>query len=675
MAVLSNIVVRAASGFAVLALLCGALGVAAAPLPVETFFKKPKYGGATLSPSGRYLAVTTPINGRLNVAVMDLDTRAVNVVSSFSTADVFRVVWQNDDRMVVAVGDLQRGSGELPVTQGIWAVNRDASQPRAFGEPVASSRISNEARGTGRSFERPWAVRFVRAIRGSNDVLVMAQERTIDSLDVYRYDTLTGKKTLLTFDSPGRASNWVIDFQNMPRAVVADDLDHDKSAWYVRRSDTAPWVRVEEAGLGRLKSSPMFFSPDGKTLYVESRRNRNLAAIYEYDVESGKLSGPVVSHPERDISATFLMDSQQRELVGLQYIDDRPSVIWIDPRWAAMQKSVDAALPDTVNYLQQGSGGRWIIVAYSDRDPGEVYLLDGKTMKLEKLFSYEPWIDPAEIAPTQWVRYKARDGLVIPALLTVPLNAKGKPVPLIVYIHGGPNVSATVWGYPYYYPEVPFYASRGYAVLQPQFRGTDGFGWKLRSSGYRKWGDEMQDDLEDGVKWAVAQGIADPERVCFIGASYGGYAAMWGAIKNANIIKCAVAFVGVSSIDYLFDNAQTDLSRLAQKSTLMIEEIGDPGTERERFKRVNPLDNADKVGVPILLAYGAEDVRVPLVHGTDFRSALDKYHKPYEWVVYADEGHGFNRDENVFDFYNRVEKFLAKYLGSPATVKSGGTPQ
>jgi dienelactone hydrolase len=138
----------------------------------------------------------------------------------------------------------------------------------------------------------------------------------------------------------------------------------------------------------------------------------------------------------------------------------------------------------------------------------------------------------------------------------------------------------------------------------------------------------MQDDLENGVKWAVAQGIADPERVCFVGASYGGYTAMRVAIKNAKVIKCAVAFVGVSSIDCMFDNAQTDMSKLAQRSTLMVEYIGDPDTERARFKRVNPLDNADKVGVPILLAYGAEDVRVPLVHGTDFRMALDKYNKP-----------------------------------------------
>jgi dipeptidyl aminopeptidase/acylaminoacyl peptidase len=247
----------------------------------------------------------------------------------------------------------------------------------------------------------------------------------------------------------------------------------------------------------------------------------------------------------------------------------------------------------------------------------------------------------------------------------VPKGAEGKAVPLIVDIHGGPNVPAEVWRFE---REVQFLASRGYAVLQPQFRGTGGFGWKFESAGFRKWGDEMQDDLEDGALWAVAQGIADPDKICFYGASYGGYAAMWGAIKNAKVIKCAVAYAGVSSIDYMFDNAQTDMSQLAEKSTLMMERIGDPKAERDRFKRVNPLDNADRVGVPIFLAYGALDVRVPIVHGTAFKAALDKYNKPYEWVVYSDEAHGFQRDDHLFDFYHRIEKFLAKYLGSPSAV-------
>ena len=180
----------------------------------------------------------------------------------------------------------------------------------------------------------------------------------------------------------------------------------------------------------------------------------------------------------------------------------------------------------------------------------------------------------------------------------------------------------------------------------------------------------MQDDLEDGVKWAAAQGIADPARVCFYGEGYGGYAAIWEAIRNPKLIKCAVSFAGMTSIDYLFDNAQTDLSRLAEYSTLMNDRIGDPKIERNRFKRVSPLDHADQVGVPLLLAYGAADRRVPLVHGTDFRSQLDKYHRPYEWVVYADEGHGLPRDTDRFDFYHRVERFLAKYLGGEATSRA-----
>jgi dipeptidyl aminopeptidase/acylaminoacyl peptidase len=623
----------------------------AAPLPVETFFQKAKYGGAVLSPTGKFLAVIVTSNGRHNVGVLDLDvsTTKVDLVTDFDSADVIRLVWQNDDRMVAVVGDLQEGTGEPPRISGIVAFSRDGKDVRPFN----------------RSFARPLGVSLVRAIPQTNEVIVAAFERTVRSRDLYRFDTVTGHKTLLTYESPGNAGKWVLDYDSIPRAVVTYDLDHDTSAWYVRKSATDPWQKVEEAPLGRLRSDPIAFSPDGTVIYVASRRNSDLLAVYEYGIESGKWKGPIAEHPDRDLDPVFVISVRQRKLFGFLYQSDRPSQVWFDAEWERMQKSVDAALPNTVNVLQH-SGQRWIIVSYSDRNPGEVSLLDGKTMKLQRLFSYVPWINPAEAVETKWVRYRARDGLTIPAMLTLPNGAKGSRVPLVVDIHGGPYVGATAWRFQ---RDPQFFASRGYATIQPQFRGTEGFGSKFIAAGYRKWGDEMQDDLEDAVTWAVAEGIADPDRVCFYGASYGGYAAMWGAIKNAKAIKCAVAIAGVSSIDYMFDNAQTDMSQFAERSSLMIEQIGDPKTERARFKRVNPLDNADKVGVPILLAYGGLDVRVPLVHGTDFRAALDKYHKPYEWLLYDHEGHGFNREENVFDFYNHVEQFLAKYLGAPVTVR------
>ncbi|HEV2220605.1 MAG TPA: prolyl oligopeptidase family serine peptidase [Casimicrobiaceae bacterium] len=638
----------------------GAAGTASAGTPtVEDFFRRPQYLGAQLSPNGHYLAVIAPVGEQRGVAVIDLDRKAVVRMKSPGDGDVLRVQWQNDKRLIVFVGDLQQVAGEPPRESGIVAVNRDGSDSRVL------TAMSGE-----RGFFRAWSVQVQRVLVGTDDVLLTARDRNVNSEDLYRYDTTTGAKTLLSFDSPGNVSRWVVDFEGVPRAAVSDDVDHDASAWYVRKGAKDPWVKVEEAKLGRLDSQPMQFSPDGKTLYVSGRRGgADRAAIYGYQVDTGTWGRAIVDHPERDVdasNASFIADYKAHQLLGLRYTNDRPSAVWFDAQWARVQKSVDRALPDTVNVIQRSENGdRWIVVTYSDRDPGDAYLLDGKTMEMEKLFSYEPWVDPKAMAPTKWVRYKARDGLTIPALLTVPHDAHDKPVPLIVDIHGGPIVPADDWGYR---ADVQFFASRGYAVLQPQFRGTEGFGFKLQSSGYREWGDAMQDDLEDGVAWAVAQGIVDPSRVCFFGGSYGGYAAMWGAVKDAGLIKCAVSLAGVTSIDYLFDNAQTDLSRLAENSTLLAYQIGDPKTDRARFKRVNPLDHADKVGVPILLAYGASDRRVPLVHGTEFRAALDRYHKPYEWVVYADEGHGLSRDADLFDFFGRVERFLAKYLGGASTA-------
>lgn len=634
----------------------------AAPPSIEDFFRKPAYRRPELSPNGRFLAVIAPVGGRLGLAVIDLDAKSVVRMKAPDGSDVLGVEWIDDERLVYSTGDMNWVVGEPPTAFGLGAVNRDGSDVRSITayqtSIVTSGNVDSE------SFSRPLTVRLVRPIVGTKDILVAARERDIRSEDLYRLDTETGRKHLLSFDSPGFVSRWVVDFDNVGRAVVTADVDADTSAWYVRRSASDAWVKVDEAKLGELQSAPMQFDGSGKILYVWARRNgEDLASIYEYTIDTGAWK-KVVSIPQRDVAAYFINDWRAHQVLGLSYAADRPGVAWFDSEYERVQKGVDTALPGMVNIVRR-RGDRWIVRSFSDRDPGEVYLLDGKTLQMVKLFSYEPQIDPNAMAHSKWVRYAARDGLTIPALLTIPDSAHGKPVPLVVDIHGGPNIQAAEWGE--FDREVQFFASRGYAVLRPQYRGTEGFGWKLESSGFRHWGDTMQNDLADGVKWAVAQGIADPSRVCFYGASYGGYAAAWGSIANADLIKCAVVYVGVTSIDYLFDNAQTDLSSLAEKDRLMIDRIGNPKTERARFKSVNPVDHADRVGVPLLLAYGASDRRVPLVHGTSFRDALDKYHKPYEWVVYADEGHGFRNDKDVFDYYGRVERFLAKYLGGIAT--------
>jgi dipeptidyl aminopeptidase/acylaminoacyl peptidase len=638
----------------------------AAPPSIEDLFRRPQYGDATLSPSGRYLAVLAPVGAHQGAAVIDLDTRKAVKMESPADSDILRVVWQTDDRLIGYMGDQQQLAGEPPVESGMVAVNRDGSQPRVLAS--LASQAGSAAAVAGRGFQRPWTVQLLRPIPGGTQVLLMARERSERSVDVYRFDTATGEKHLLTADPPGVAESWVLDFDDVPRAVVTGDLRADTAAWYVRKDARSPWVKVEEAHFGGLTSEPLAFDPDGKLLYVAARRDGDdRYAIYEFDVAKAAFGKAVIRHPERDIdsdTAYFVEDHRARRLLGLRYVSNRFSSVWFDEAWARVQAAVDKALPDTVNIIQRSQEGqRWVVTAFSDRNPGEAYLLDGRTMRMERLFAAIPWIDATQMASQQWVRYPARDGLPIPALLTLPRDRGDRRVPLVVDIHGGPNVPADMWGYD---AVVQFFASRGYAVLQPEYRGTQGFGWKLESSGYRKWGAQMQDDIVDGIRWATAQGYVEPGKVCLYGASYGGYAALWGAIKEASSIKCAISLAGVTSLAYLFDDATTDLALDAEKSSRMREQIGDPATDRDRFRRVSPADNADKVGVPVLLAYGASDRRVPLAHGTTFRAGLDKYHKPYEWVVYDDEGHGLGLDANRIDFFRRVEAFLARNLGGAA---------
>jgi dipeptidyl aminopeptidase/acylaminoacyl peptidase len=276
------------------------------------------------------------------------------------------------------------------------------------------------------------------------------------------------------------------------------------------------------------------------------------------------------------------------------------------------------------------------------------------------------------------VRYKARDGLSIPGYLTMPRHPDGTKPPLIVDIHGGPFVEAEGWGYS---PDAQLFASRGYAVLQPDFRGTHGYGDAFFKAGFRQWGLAMQDDVTDGVQWLIDTGKVDPDRVCLFGASYGGYATLWGLEKEPKMFRCGVAQVAVSDLELMFDVSWSDFmesERGGDTTYNLTVTIGDPSKDREKMRAVSPIYHTERIQAPVLLAYGASDRRVPLVHGKAMRSALEKYGKPYEWVVYDDEGHGFYKEENNFDFYRRVDAFLAKNLAPrapPTATAAAATAQ
>jgi dipeptidyl aminopeptidase/acylaminoacyl peptidase len=281
-----------------------------------------------------------------------------------------------------------------------------------------------------------------------------------------------------------------------------------------------------------------------------------------------------------------------------------------------------------------------------------------------------PDIKPAEMGKQDLVKFKARDGLLIPAWLTLPAKG-GKALPLVVVIHGGPYMRGTEWGWS---PTSQFLASRGYAVLEPEFRGTTGYGLQLFKAGLKQWGLAMQDDIADSVQWAVAQGYADPARVCLLGGSYGGYATLMGLIKDQELYRCGVAYAAVTDIPLFLDNGsawQSDIPEDYRKFGAPIL-LGDVEADAERFTATSPLKQAARIKRPLLLAHGSDDGRVPLVHFTQMRSALKANKADVEYIEYIGEGHGWSTTEHTLDFWSHVEKFLDKHIGAGA-ASSGRT--
>jgi dipeptidyl aminopeptidase/acylaminoacyl peptidase len=307
----------------------------------------------------------------------------------------------------------------------------------------------------------------------------------------------------------------------------------------------------------------------------------------------------------------------------------------------------------------------WVLVkSYSDRQPLRYLLFYTQSGKLELVGNTYPKIDPTRMGRQETVRFKARDGLDIPGLLTLPPGGTRKNLPMVVLVHGGPWVHGAVWGWD---PDSQFLASRGYAVLEPDFRGSTGYGFHHYQAGWKQWGRAMQDDVADGTRWAIAQGYADPRRICIAGASYGGYATLMGLVNDPDLYKCGVDWVGVTDINLMYTGAWSRASDLPDqwKAYGMPELIGDRVKDAAQLKATSPIEQAARITQPVLLAYGGVDRRVPLYHGQKFYDAVTKTNKNVEWIEYPEEGHGWHLPKNSVDFWTRVEAFLGKNIGKP----------
>ncbi len=648
---------------------------AQAMAPIEDYLKLPSYASPRLSPNGRYLAVSIPVNGRMNLAVVDLETRKGTALTNIAEFDVLSASWVGNERLVFSLGVLNSPTGPGQFDGGgLFVVSRDGGDARELAPTVRGARGRNV----------PYRnVEYLRRIPGSSDeILVTARMRSRDAVDVYRMDLRTGRTTLVSVDRPERTDDWILDDKLVPRVVTSDVKNELVEIVRYRPDANGPWVELWRNEFGKPGMMvPLSLLSDGKTLLVAARPGRDTMAVYKYDLEKRQLGELVAQHPRYDMGAESggqrtsgaILEPETDRLLGYRVRAEKPETVWIDEKEARTQAVLDRALPATKNtFVRFPNSSRLLVTAFSDVTPASYYILDEEKRTLEELFSSRPWLAAkGRLVEQRPFLLKTRDGLEIPSYYFLPNGAKpGDKLPTIVHIHGGPHVRADGWGTGFGVAEAQLFASRGYAVILPNFRITPGFGAKIYNAGFGAYGRQMSEDHEDAVKWAVDQGIADPARICISGASYGGYAVMRALAKTPDLFKCGIAGAMVSDMEMQLTSTAGDTAYNTGGVIFWEHIIGRDAQGRIPFREVSPAYQGDRIKAPVFIYAGSDDIRTPLEQTNAMVRALERGGNPPKvLMIKKEEGHGFGKLDNQIDLYTQMLKFIEQSIGPGYTPR------
>jgi dipeptidyl aminopeptidase/acylaminoacyl peptidase len=401
---------------------------------------------------------------------------------------------------------------------------------------------------------------------------------------------------------------------------------------------------------------PYIFTFDNKNLYCGSNLGRDKIALIEYDPRQAKEVKVIYENPEVDIDGVDY-SRKRKTLTVINYQVDKPQKFFLDDEAKQIDAKIQAHIPQyTFGITRKNKEeDRLLVYANSDRYYGGYYFYDVKADKFEKLADFAPWLKEDNMSEMKPIQYTSRDGLTIHGYLTLPKGVDAKNLPVVVNPHGGPW-ARDGWGFN---REVQFLANRGYAVLQMNFRGSTGYGRKFWESSFKQWGRTMQDDVTDGVKWLIKEGIADSARVAIYGGSYGGYTTLAGVTLTPELYACAVDYVGVAN---MFTFMNTIPPYWEPFREMFYEMVGDPKKDSLMLAEVSPVFHADKIRCPLLIAQGANDPRVNKGESDQMVDALRKRGLTVEYIVKDNEGHGFYNQENQFEFYGAMETFFEKHL-------------
>ena len=598
-------------------------------IPLRDFFKNPQESAHKISPDGKYLSYLAPYERRMNVYVKSIGGKDPAIRVTGETArDIAGYSWKGN--RILYVKDFGGDENFHVVSVNLKGDDLKDLTP---GEKVRASVVDG-------------------LIDNDQYVILSHNRRDAKVFDVFRTHVITGEEKLIA-QNPGNITSWLTDHDGKLR--VAGTSDGVNTTLLFREKEEDEFKPILTTNF-KEAVNPLLFTFDNKKLYVASNRGRDKSGIFVFNPTTAKEEKLIFDRPDVDVDE--LDFSHKRKVLTLaSFVTWKGERKFLDKETESMFKLVQAKLPgyEVAFTSSNKAEDKFIVASYSDKTRGKRYVFDQATGKLEFIADISPWIPESELADMKPIKYTSRDGLTINGYLTLPKGVAARNLPVVINPHGGPWARDR-WDYN---SEVQFLANRGYAVLQMNFRGSTGYGRKFLESSFKQWGKTMQDDITDGVQWLIKEGIADPKKIAIYGGSYGGYATLAGLTFTPDLYAAGVSYVGPSSLFTLMESLPPYWESYR---AMFYEMAGNPTTEADLVRAASPLYSVDQIKAPLFIAQGAKDPRVKQAESDQMVAALKKRGVNVEYMVKENEGHGFRNEENKFDFYEAMEKFLGRYL-------------
>lgn len=623
--------------------------LAAAALPVEAFASLPRIANTQhiqLSPSGEHLAYVLHRQGRSVLVTHHLESAQQNFIAKTDNEKyVIRWLrWVNPERFVFSVYFPDRRYGVASGETRLLAAGIHDAKVKMLMKPrrIRDSSHVSQFQDT-----------IVSILPQDPDHILLAMDAEKQTFPgVYKVNIYSGKRTRVQrHKKPIRS--WVADQTGAIRAGVGFEVDTTNQSFWVRRSAQDKWQMIEEyETFDRAFITPLGFGKDPDKLFVRDIHEGRYA-VFAMDLASETLARELVaSDPEYDVSGDLIWSQKSGEVIGVRHSHAPGSAIYFDQEYQGVQDSLEMGLADTHNLVVNFSNDerKYLLYASASNTGGGYYLGNRDTGTVSSLLRNYPALEGQSLSRSRRVVYAARDGQEIEGYLWLPVDVEPKNLPLILFPHGGP-MSSNRGGFDYW---AQFFTHRGYAVLQPNFRGSTDYGHDFSMASLQQWGLAMQDDLEDGVRWVAEKGWVDARRVCIVGAGYGGYAALMGLVKTPDTYRCAVSFAGVSSLSDLRASARHYVNKKVVNKQL--------GFDQEQLRATSPLYHAHEIKAPVLLAHGERDRTFQVSQSRKMAKALKKAGKRYEYLELENGSHFLSNEANRLALFDAMDKFLSRYL-------------